>query len=230
MTSVLLAPLGADDLVVCDFDGTLSVRDTAMALIEALHLDAAWDAELEWRRGEIDSMECLRRQWGLVDLSAGELEAFFDGLALDPDLLTFVGLIRDRGAGLVILSDGLSLYLDRMLGHAGLKTTDDDAAVRGAGPILRFTNPARMTREGIVIEFPYANACGQCGNCKTEHFFRLRPGFTRTFYLGDGHSDLCAARFADVIFARDALAEDCQRAGRPYFPFGRLADVLAVLR
>ena len=46
-------PLGEDDLVFCDFDGTISVIDTGIAVID-FYL-TAWEIELIWRRGEIDS-------------------------------------------------------------------------------------------------------------------------------------------------------------------------------
>lgn len=229
MPVLTAAPLTATDLVVCDFDGTISVIDTGMAVFDALGLEAAWDVEWEWRRGEINSMECLRRQWSLVDLPPDELLALLDSLHVDPDFQRFVAFVRGREAGLVILSDGLDLYIDRMLTDLGMETTTDDAALRGDGPVLRFANRCTLSDEGLDIQFPYANFCGQCGNCKTEHFFRLRRGFTRTVYLGDGHSDMCAARFADVVFAKDALAEDCARSGRMYYPFTTLADVMQVL-
>ncbi|NPV47912.1 MAG: MtnX-like HAD-IB family phosphatase [Armatimonadetes bacterium] len=229
MACTQLRPLGADDLVVSDFDGTISVVDTSLAVIEALRLDAAWDAEMVWRRGEISSMECLRRQWGLVQLPEDRLYSLLDSLEVDPDFLAFLAFIRERGAGLVVLSDGLDFYIDRMLDDLGLQTTTDDAHLRGCGPVLRFANRATVTPQGIEVDFPYANFCGQCGNCKTEHFFRLRRGFRRTIYLGDGHSDLCVARFADVVFAKDALAEDCARCGRTCYPFHGLADVMQAL-
>jgi 2,3-diketo-5-methylthio-1-phosphopentane phosphatase len=229
MSEPQLRPLGRDDLVVCDFDGTLSVIDTGLAVIEALSLDAAWEAEWEWRRGEISSMECLRRQWALVTIPPDDLLALIDSLALDPDLVGFVEFVHRRDAGLVVLSDGLDFYIDRMLADLGLATGDDDAQVRGGGPVLRFANQATVTPQGVRIEFPHANFCAQCGNCKTEHLLRLRRGFGRTIYLGDGHSDLCAARFAEVVFAKDALAEDCRKAGRRCYPFTGLANVMAAL-
>ena len=86
-----------------------------------------------------------------------------------------------------------------------------------------------VTDGGMTFEFPYRTECGQCGNCKAADLFRLREGFRRTIYIGDGHSDLCAARYADVIFAKEALAEDCLKAGRPFRPFEGFGEVLAAL-
>jgi len=225
-------PLKPDDLILSDFDGTISLIDTGVAMIDTLapaDAAAAWDDEYAWRRGEIDSMECLRRQWRTFYPTETEALAFVDGLEIDPGFLELLARARMRGAGIAILSDGLDFYLDRMFANLGVRTCGDDRCLRAPDCLLRFSNAASFTADGLRIEFPYCNACGQCGNCKVEHLFRLRRHAARVIYLGDGHSDLCAARYADLIFAKHALAEDCRSAGRPYIPFETFADVLEVL-
>jgi 2-hydroxy-3-keto-5-methylthiopentenyl-1-phosphate phosphatase len=225
--------LRADDLIISDFDATISVIDTGLAMINALSPEdaaTAWKDEYAWRRGEINSMECLRRQWRLFRKTPEEVWDFVDGLELDEGFFGLLRLVRERGAGIAVVSDGLDFYCDRLFARRGLRTCDDDTCVRSPDCLLRFSNAATVTPEGIQISFPYRHECGQCGNCKTAHLFRLRRGFTRVIYLGDGHSDLCAARYADVIFAKHTLAEDCRRAGRRFFPFATFSDVLHVLR
>lgn len=224
--------LTADDLIISDFDATISLIDTGLAMMQVLPQeaqDAAWELEYEWRRGEKSSIECLRAQWGLWHGTAADMYALIDTLELDERFFDFLDLVRSRQAGLAIVSDGLDFYLDRMMAARGIPVCADDRCVRGRECLLRFSNPARVTDEGITVEFPYAD-CGQCGNCKVSHLFRLRRGFARTIYIGDGHSDLCAARYADVIFAKHALAEDCERAGRRYYPFETFADILDIVR
>src|SRR2546430_16990676 len=52
--------------IICDFDGTIARPDTVDELLEAL-ADPAWRAiEERWRRGEIDSPECMARQIPLL--------------------------------------------------------------------------------------------------------------------------------------------------------------------
>lgn len=224
-----IAPLNADDLVLSDFDGTISLVDTGIAVIDGLELEGAWDIEYMWRRGEIGSMECLARQWEMVKLPPAELYEFIDALQLDPRFHDFLALVHERQAGIAVLSDGLDFYVDRLLGREGVRVCQDETLLRDPDCLVRFANAATITEGGVKITFPHCNECGQCGNCKVEHLFRLRQGFRRVIYIGDGHSDLCAARYADVIFAKDALAEDCVRAGRVYYPFKDFADVISVL-
>lgn len=225
--------LTEQDLVFSDFDATISLIDTGLAMMNSLperEQAEAWEAEYRWRRGEISSMECLREQWGLWHGSAADMLALIDGLQVDEGFFVFLELVRSRGAGLAIVSDGLDFYLDRMMAGHGLRTCADDECVQSPDCVLRFSNPSVVTDAGVSIDFPYSNDCGQCGNCKVSHLFRLRRGFARTIYIGDGHSDLCAARYANVIFAKDALAEDCLRSGRPFYHFGDFGDILSVVQ
>ena len=68
-----------------------------------------------------------------------------------------------------------------------------------------------------------SNHC-KCGSAEALH----RPG-RKTIYIGDGRSDLCAARKADVVFAKRALARCLTAEGRAFLPFDTLADVRGAL-
>jgi 2-hydroxy-3-keto-5-methylthiopentenyl-1-phosphate phosphatase len=225
------APLGPGDLVFSDFDGTISVVDTGIAVVDALQLEGAWEIEHAWRRGEIGSMECLARQWAMVDLSRAGLDALLDSFELHADFVAFEALVRQRGASLAVVSDGLDYYVDRMLARLGLATCEGERVLEHpAGCIPRFANHAEVGPGGVQITFPHRTpVCAQCGNCKLHHLFELRPHFRRVIYLGDGHSDMCPARYADVLFARSHLAQDAARSGIPFIPFESFSDVLAVL-
>jgi len=48
-----------NDLLFVDFDGTISLIDTGIAVIDALDLDEAWELEHQWRRGEIPAAEVV---------------------------------------------------------------------------------------------------------------------------------------------------------------------------
>ena len=225
------SPLSENDLVFCDFDGTISVTDTGIAIIDALGLDEAWEVEHEWRAGRIDSMECLRRQFAMVHLSPKDLYALLDTFPLHEDFRDFLEFVRSRGAHLVVVSDGLDFYVDYPLGRIGYATCEGERVLeRQYDCIPRFANHATVDESGVRIEFPHRSPiCSQCGNCKLTHLFRLRREFARVIYLGDGFSDMCPARYADVLFAKDHLAEAARRDGLRYHPFESFADVIQVL-
>jgi len=216
------------DLVMSDFDGTITTRDTGWVVFDELGLDEAWDWEYRWRDREISSMECLAGQWGLVELSPDEMLAMVDRLETDARFPEFVERARAAGAEIVVASDGLSFYLDRLMTRMGFEICDDDPQPGGAREcVTRYVNLAELTPEGIQISFPHSNdACGQCGNCKSVHLARLKRAFERVIYIGDGYSDRCPALQADVVFAKDHLAELMDEAGVEYVPFEDFGDLI----
>lgn len=227
-----VAPLAAGDLITCDFDGTISLEDVGLAVITAVGDPKAWDLEYRWRRGEIDSRQCLLGQWGLVDWPEERLLAFFDSLPLDQGFSDLWTLTLARGARLVILSDGLDLYLDRMIARLGYSACDGEAVLSPTfgDCVPRFVNHAEYRAGRLVLSFPYSSdACPDCANCKLDHISRLRPHFRRVIYIGDGHSDQCPARHADVVFAKSYLAEILSAEQIPHLRFDNLSQVATTL-
>ena len=50
-----------------------------------------------------------------------------------------------------------------------------------------------------------------------------------SIFVGDGLSDRYAIKSADVVFAKDALAEYCNEQSLEYFPYQNLAHVAAYI-
>jgi len=219
MTGRAIAPLTDSDLVLCDFDGTISAEDTGLLVAQTLGLERFFEIEDCWRRGEMSSRECLRRQWRTVDPSRADFQALIEGLEVSPGFEELVALAEAHGARFVILSDGLDYYIQRTLDRLALER-------------LWFrANHAVLHEHHVELEFPCTDeVCDFCGNCKTHWLFELRPGFGRLVYIGDGISDGCASRYCDVVFAKGLLAGICRERGQVFLPFETLEDVVNVLR
>ncbi len=232
MPRLIDPPLAKGDLVLSDFDGTISLQDTGLEMIQRLGLDAAWELEERWRRGEIGSAECLAGQWAMLPWEESELLTMLDEMPLDESFPGFVALCRERGADLAVLSDGLDLYVNRMLRRLGLRICAQPEALPPLDECLgTYANHAEWTADGLRVSFPYdSRDCGACGNCKTDRLRALRHGHRRVLYVGDGYSDMCAARHADVRFAKGHLAEYCREQGLTYHPFTSFAEVIEAVR
>lgn len=214
-----VSPLTAADIVLCDFDGTISLADHGLAAMERYSPAEGMELELRWRRGEISSMECLAKQWGLLDMSPEDFNAFVDTIPVDGGIHGLAALCVQREAPLYILSDGLDLYIRRHLDREGL------------GHLPFVGNRAWFEGRRVKVDFPHRNPeCETCGTCKKTFLERLRQGRSRVIYIGDGYSDQCPARHVDVLFAKDSLAEIMSREGQPYHAFKRLGDVVTALR
>ena len=109
-----------------------------------------------------------------------------------------------------IVSDGLDFYIRAILEKHHL------------GEIEFFSNVVIFGQnDSLIFEFPQANAlCGRCGTCKNKILNDHRLMYEKIIYIGDGHSDICPSRCADIVFAKDVLLRKCEEEGTtPYQPF-----------
>jgi len=205
-------------LVVCDFDGTVCSVDMCNEILERFAGD--WEAiDRSYASGEFGSREAYRRIAPLIAASRSQMLDFvLSEERLDPSFPEFLRFCGERGIGLKIVSDGLDFYIETLLGKQGLvcETFSNRVIFRGEG--------------GIDVAFPEMNeACGRCGTCKRSLLDRFRQEYGRIFYVGDGHSDVCAARAADRVFGKPILYEKCMQNGTPCTPYRDFGDLLPLL-
>lgn len=201
--------------VFLDFDGTISVADTGVHLLERL-------APPEWRalsdayaRGEIGSRECLIDEWELLPHEEARLRAIAREVPIDPSARALVEALLAAGAEVTIVSDGFGFPADEVARDLGVAVVTN--AVDWERGRLEFPNEDRCC------------ACSSCGTCKQAPIKDARHHGRSTVLVGDGTSDRKAALLADVVFAKTGLAAWCAASGVPYRPFETLADVHAVL-
>ncbi len=207
-------------IVFSDFDGTISRRDVGNRLFHYFSGGKSEEVVARWKAGEIDSRECLRLEAELArDTTLEEFYEFIDGFELDPDFGELVTLCRTHDLPLYIVSDGLDLYIRRLLNRHGL----DGLPV--------FSNRAIIDEGRLNITWPYADeSCGQCGNCKGYHVRRLKQPAQTAVYIGDGLSDVCAVPEADIIFAKGDLADYCRKENVDFFAFDDFSTVTETIQ
>ena len=64
-----------------------------------------------------------------------------------------------------------------------------------------------------------------CGNCKRNHVLTLSADDDIIVYIGDGISDRCPVRYADIVFAKGSLIRYCQAQNVTYHEFKTFSDV-----
>jgi len=200
--------------VLTDFDGTITRTDVAEAILDEFAPETWREIEDLYRDRKIGTRESMARQFALVRAREEDLLRFVDRTALiDETFRDFVAFCKSRGIILEIVSEGLDFYVRHLL-----RKWEIDIPVR--------TNHATFEEGRARIEYPWADAtCTLCGTCKLLRLFQLRAVGYRTAYVGNGHSDLCPAIEADLVFAKAELAELCRTEDIDFIPFDRFADV-----
>jgi len=210
-------------LAVClDFDGTVTTRDAVLATLDRYGAPEWKLWEARWRRGEMSSRDCMRRQFETVRASLEEVVQTVTEIEIRPGFREFIAWCEKRDVPVIILSDGLDLCIRAILDGAGLSRL----------PVV--ANHGEIEGRRFRTSFPYHNeACTQCGTCKCSFVEALRARAEHLVYVGDGHSDRCASAKADTLFARDDLARMCKAKGYRYLPFtdfyGLRADIQDLL-
>ncbi|MFM9913753.1 MAG: MtnX-like HAD-IB family phosphatase [Methylophilaceae bacterium] len=207
-------------LFVIDFDGTLSVRDTVDAMLEKFAPPEWEEVEQEWLDGNITAVQCMQKQLRMVRTDNVKLESFFRGIQLDASFLPFYKHVS-QFSKVAIVSDGLD--------HA-IKVAMKNAAFPEL-PI--YANKLHFVPDGIDISWPHLNAACNAGNgvckCKVAQDLSTDVGGP-VVLVGDGKSDACLAKSADVVFAKGSLIKYCEQEGIAHHKFQTFADVLAKVK
>ena len=209
---------------LCDFDGTVSPADVGAQLVRRFTTaDAATMKSrlARWRTGTMGHRELTIAE--CREMRASEREALEAArrFTIDPAFAPFVHEAHARGDEVMVVSEGFEFYLADRLADAGL------------AELARAANRVRFRGRHWRPEFPFADpSCDQCGNCKAQHVRRYQElGFT-TVFVGDGLSDRCGARTADVVFARTgrSLLAWCRHEGVRCRSFRDFRDVARYAR
>jgi len=206
--------------IFCDFDGTISRRDVGYNLFH--HFSGGKNDALlpAWIEGTLSTRDCLRQEAAMVHASPETILAFLDRFEIDETFVAFEARCRAAGVPVIVMSEGLDFYIKRILSRYGLEHL----------PLK--CNAGFLEKGTIRIEFPHVNRkCRGCGNCKGERIAEFRetaPG-CRTVFVGDGYSDACAAREADVLFAKKDLQDYCEKYNIGYYSYNTFENVTSRL-
>lgn len=207
--------------VVSDFDGTISLDDATDTILKEFAKDDWQPIEQQWIDGEITARECLLRQTALVRTSRTAIDNLIDTIEIDRFFPSFAMFCADNKIPLVIVSDGLDYVIKRILDRHGLSH------------IPSFANHWSLHEdETSALTFPFAFEGCPAGSCKCERMRKVMGNTLpqRVLFVGDGHSDFCAAsRMANVVAAKSALLHHLQSNQLPCVRYENFADVRRIL-
>jgi len=187
-------------LILCDFDGTITVRDTGYLLVNRF-TSGNWEGiDQDFRDGKIGSREAYSRIARILKGDEATILRFIqEHSAIDPSFPVFYQYCRENGIDIKIVSDGLDFYIRKIL------------EIHHLSEIPFYANCTQFREsDEIDVSFPHSEEeCGLCGTCKKELVRIHRKEYDSIFFVGNGLSDRCAAQEADFVFAKDSLYRYC---------------------
>ena len=206
-----------EKIIVSDFDGTITKKDTLSTFLE-LYADKEWLViEDKWVKGEIGSAECLQKQFNLVNnLSPELIDSFVETMEIDDYFEEFNKVRLKNNVDFLILSDGLDYFINRILQKHDIEN------------VKIVSNHAKFKNDKFLISFPNQNSdcIKHSGTCKCNVIKNLRQNYKEIYYIGDGTSDICVADKSDFLFAKSTLLNYCKKIGLNCIEFGTYKEVV----
>ncbi len=206
-------------LVQCDFDGTITERDTSFFLLDTF-------AQGDWRQllqeykehkiyvGHFNTQafamvkadkEALRK----VARNESKMRAGFHEL---------IAYCSRRDFRFVIVSNGLDFYIKAILEEIGL------------GNIEVYAAQTWFHFEGLRVQYIGPNGKQLDDGLKEAYIKSFLKESYRVIYVGNGDSDTIPAKYAHYVFARGELLTYCRENNLECKPFNDLTDVVRELK
>ncbi|KAJ5826876.1 hypothetical protein N7447_003639 [Penicillium robsamsonii] len=216
-------------IIFSDFDGTIFLQDTGHVLVDNLGCGAAYRNKLEeqFKTGERTFRDISDDMWGSLSIPFGDgFEIMEKNLELDSGFREFHQYCVAEGFPFNVISAGLKPVLQRTLDlflgkeeAASIEIVANDLKAPGGipwKPVWR-DNTDSGHDKGASVNQARVKAQSECEPDEIPLIV----------FIGDGVSDLAAAREADVLFARRGLRleEYCIEHGIEHTPFDDFSQI-----
>jgi 2-hydroxy-3-keto-5-methylthiopentenyl-1-phosphate phosphatase len=183
-------------IIQCDFDGTI-IRNNLSVLLREQYACGDWQKiDSDYLCGHLTVEQSNKLQFALIKEPEERLKEFVrQHIELRPGFVEFVRYCQESAILFVIVSSGLDFYIEPVLTEIGM-------------PDLELhCGRASFGRNGVDISYydPEGNIVSE--GFKKKYLTWLRKRGKNIIYIGDGLSDLEAARQADHIFATGHLLD-----------------------
>lgn len=199
--------------ILCDFDGTIVPVDLSELIFNKFAACGLFYSE-QWVQGLIGTREEIILTFETISAGKSEIAASLAGIPIDLSFHDLLAFTRRVGVELAIVSDGLDWPIEIVLAEHGIYGL----------PI--YSNHVVINGEKLTFEFPwYDSLTPQAGVCKPLIIRKYHEGGSKVVYIGDGRSDREAALEADLVFAKNGLADYCQEQGIKALHFNNFSDI-----
>lgn len=181
--------------ILCDFDGTLCERDIGTAIVERWSKTDWRQLEDQWQTGRISTDENIAGQWRGLEATRDEIGEFAAGHRPRQGARRFLERARDAGCRVLVVSDGLDIYIEPFLRAHAMREWVEVFSARMVG------GPGRWRME---TPFGRPDRC-RFATCKCAIAEETLPAGEPFVLIGDGVTDACCAERAARVFARSKL-------------------------
>jgi len=228
MTPVLTSPSArftanpvqgpAQRIVFCDFDGTITQKDTFIDVANRLVPEVWGPLQAQLYASEITLHEAVSQMVAAIGSEHyPSIVAGAKSYALRPGFGEFVRFLKGEAIPLVVVSGGLQDVVESALeAHRGGITNIHAAQIDDSADYLR-------------IHCEYESKTEIVAKAKVMQQYVPEGGALDAVLIGDSLTDFELALQVPLVFARDRLAQYLRERDRAYIPWEDFSDVQAYL-
>jgi len=204
-----------------DFDGTITIEDVSFLLLDT-YVGSIWREYLkEYTSGKIPVGAFNKKVFGMMKASRKtmtDLVLTSDRVKIRPGFKELIDYCRKQGFRIVIVSNGLTFYIEAILKKLGIKGIEIFAAENvffHGGMKVRYVGPDDQELEAGFKEAYTDMLC--------------KEGL-EVIYVGNGTSDIYPSRKSKHVFATADLLEKCRQEKLKHYSFNDFFDVIKELK
>jgi 2-hydroxy-3-keto-5-methylthiopentenyl-1-phosphate phosphatase len=212
-----------DTIVICDFDGTISVKDVNVEIFRAFGDDRNRILEEKYRNSEMGLRESLFTQYENIAIDQAVFERYVkENMELDINFFAFCDYADCNNIKIAIVSGGFINYIMILFDKYNRPLS-----------IPIYSNKLGIVGDILLPQYGEVPECskyyGPCGICKYKLIMQYKKDY-RVIYVGDGYTDRCAAENADIVFAKDNLSKFCRENNIDYISYDTFSDIKEKLK
>lgn len=209
------------NVLVSDFDGTITQRDFYSLIAERYMPADAPDYFAQYRSGQILHWEAMQGFFHHAPEDEAALAELLRETRPDPALRSAVERLGEADWDVIVVSAGSSWYIDRIFAEAGVD-------------VVVHSNPGEIVAgHGLVLSLPRDSRffSPEVGVDKAGVVRDALERYEAVAFAGDGPPDLEPALLVDpeLRFARSFLAEELARRSERYRAFAWWGEVAELL-
>lgn len=207
--------------LLIDFDGTITTTDTNDQLVYNHMNDKIRD--LLTKEEDMNYIEFVDSLLDEVKITEEDyMEFILSDIGISKGFKEFYENAKSNNLPIAIVSGGFHNGIIPFLEKFGIRDIDV------------YANSLTFSGKDITVTYHDGNntdCCdmGPCGNCKIQHYKKLKEQGYKVIFIGDGITDQSVAREADVVFAKDGLETFCKENGIEYIPWIDFQDINRII-
>jgi 2,3-diketo-5-methylthio-1-phosphopentane phosphatase len=216
-TNADISPAQRENILVSDFDGTMTRRDfydLARGRWPLCKNDDPWE---RYVAGQCTHFEALAEIFGRIRADLSEVESLLDDMHLDPALPHAIASLKKAGWRVIIASAGCEWYIRKLLARANL-----NIEVHANPGVF---SPAAGLQMSLPRTSPFFSA--STGIDKAAIVEKAKQDAPRCAFCGDGRPDLAPALAVPESrrFATGWLAETLTAQGASFIRFNSWSEI-----